>query len=186
MEEQVTSSHARTPRVFAGVADLADSVGEHLGHSGPHRVGHTEIRAFAEATGDRQWIHVDQERAAAGPYRTTVAHGYYLLAIMPAMLAEVFQVNGVGAVINTGVDQLRFHHPVPAGSMLTVAARLAAARTRRRGVAEMSVDVEVFVEGQPEPVCTAVVHSMVRPWAGGPKGESDQDRETVAQRAGSR
>jgi acyl dehydratase len=175
MEEQVTA-----PRVFAGVAELAGSVGEHLGRSGPHRVGHADIVAFAEATGDRQWIHVDQERAAAGPYRTTVAHGYYLLSIMPTMLAEIFRVDGVGAVINTGVDRLRFHHPVPAGSQLTVAARLAAVRTRRRGVAELSVDVEVFVDGQPEPACTAVVHSMVRPPSAAESGQY------VPERAGSR
>ena len=140
-------------------------MGKELGHSGPHRVGQHEITAFARATGDHQWIHVDPARAEAGPFGTTIAHGYYLLAVMPTLLAQIYRIDGVGAVINTGVDGLRFHRPVPVGSVIRARARLVAMHTHRRGVADISIGVEVLVEGNPEPACTAVVHCMVRPAA---------------------
>ena len=150
-------------QVFAGVAALADAVGQGLGHGAWHRVDQAAISRFAEATGDRQWIHVDTERAARGPFGRTVAHGYYLLAAMPVLLDEIFRVDGTGAVINTGVDRLRFHRPVPVDTRIRAAARLADVRVSRRGVAELSVEVTIEVEGVAEPACTAVVHSMVRP-----------------------
>lgn len=149
-------------RTFDGTAELAAAVGEELGYSRWHRVGPAEITAFAEATGDRQWIHVDPVRAADGPFGTLVAHGYYLLAAVPMLLAEVFEVVGVAAVVNTGVDALRFRRPVPAGSRIRAGARIAAVALRR-GVADLSLDVEVHRESVTGAVCTATVHSMVRP-----------------------
>ena len=151
------------PRRFDGVAELLAAAGEDLGRSEGHPVGQADIQAFAEATGDRQWIHVDPDRAATGPFGRTVAHGYYLLSLLPALLAEVFQIDGVGAVVNTGVDEFRFLRPVPVGSTVSVGARLASVTVRRRGVAELSVAVGVYLDEQTEPVCTGLVHWMVRP-----------------------
>lgn len=151
------------PRTFDGVDDLVAAVGEDLGRSGPHLVGQREIEAFADATGDRQWIHVDPARAETGPFGRTVAHGYYLVSILPAMFAEIFQIDGVGAMINTGVDEFRFLRPVPSGSTINVGVRLVSVRVRRRGVADLSLGVRFYLDTRPEPVCTGLVHCMLRP-----------------------
>ncbi|MET0135414.1 MAG: MaoC family dehydratase [Kibdelosporangium sp.] len=150
-------------RSFGSVAELAGATGDDLGWSAWHQVGQDVITAFAEATGDHQWIHVDQERALGGPFGRTIAHGYYLLAVMPTLLGEIYRVDDVGSVINTGVDQLRFHRPVPAGSLIRAHARMASVRVSRRGVAQLTVEVALHVDGLAEPVCTALVHCMVRP-----------------------
>jgi len=180
--ETATMAEQRSPRVFHGVPDLVAAIGADLGRSGRHLVGQPEIEAFAEVTGDRQWIHVDPVRAGASPFGNTVAHGYYILSIMTRLLAEVFRIEDIGMVINTGVDELRFLRPVPAGSLVSVGVRLAAARVRRRGVAELSLDVQVYLDDQDEPCATAVLHSMVRPPSGAVDGGSAQPVE----RAGSR
>ncbi|EWC62834.1 Acyl dehydratase [Actinokineospora spheciospongiae] len=150
-------------RIFQGVGELSAAAGEDLGVSAWHEVTQAEVDLFAEATGDRQWIHTDPERAATGPFGRTVAHGYYLLSVFPALLDEVFAIRGVGSVVNTGVDALRFHRPVPVGSRIRAMARLAEVRVSRRGVAELEVEAGIHVEGMPEPAATAVLHSMVRP-----------------------
>jgi len=154
----------RSPmRVFRNLDELAAAEGQELGRSTVRTVDQSVITAFADVTGDRQWIHVDSERAETGPFGRTVAHGYYLLAVLSGMLAEIYSVDGAGLVINTGVDALRFHRPVPVGSRISATARLAKVRPRRRGVAEVTIEAGVFVEGRNEPTCTALVHSMIRP-----------------------
>ena len=150
-------------RVFADVEELAAAQGQHLGHSPWYPVSQKTITLFAEATGDRQWIHVDPERAATGPFGRTVAHGYYLLAVLPALLGDVFTVERVGSVVNTGVDALRFHRPVPVDAQIRVGARLAEVTVSRRGVAELGVDAEIHLQGVDAPACTATVRSMIRP-----------------------
>ncbi|MFI7602135.1 MaoC family dehydratase [Actinoplanes sp. NPDC049681] len=150
-------------RVFDGVPALAGEVGRTLGVTPWRRLEQAEVSRFADATGDRQWIHVDPDRAAAGPFGGTIAHGYYLLSLVPALLAEIFEVRGVGAVINTGVRELRFRHPVPVGALFRAAARLDALETNRRGVADLALYVEFHLEGRTDPACTALVQQMVRP-----------------------
>jgi len=150
-------------RVFADVEELAAAQGQHLGHSPWYPVSQEAITLFAEATGDRQWIHVDPERAATGPFGRTVAHGYYLLGVLPALLGDVFTIERVGSVVNTGVDALRFLRPVPVGALIRVGARLAEVKVSRRGVADLAVETEVYVQGVDTPASTAVVRSMIRP-----------------------
>lgn len=150
-------------RVFADVEELAAAQGQHLGHSPWYPVSQETITLFAEATGDRQWIHVDPERAATGPFGRTVAHGYYLLAVLPALLGDVFTIERAGSVVNTGVDALRFHRPVPVDARIRVGARLAEVTVSRRGVAELGVEAEIHLQGLDSPACTATVRSMIRP-----------------------
>lgn len=152
-----------TPRVFDGVAGLALVLGGDVGRGGWREMTQVEVIAFAEATGDRQWIHVDPDRAAAGPFGRAIAHGYYLLSLLPVLMGEVFVVDGVGAVVNTGVDRLRFHRPVPVGARFRVSVQLAKIDVRRRGVAEVAFDVAVHVEDVADPAMTALVHQMIRP-----------------------
>lgn len=137
---------------------------------------HREVVAFAEATGDRQWIHVDPARAATGPFGAPVAHGYYLLSLLPVLLGELFTVNRVGAVVNTGVDRLRFHRPVLVGARFRVSARLAEVEARRRGVAELAIAVELHGDRDGEPALTALLRQMVRP----PMVRPAQPTETTA------
>jgi acyl dehydratase len=158
------------PRVFAGVSDLESEVGHELGASDWHELTQAEVLMFAEATGDRQWIHTDPERAASGPFGRPIAHGYYLLSLLPVLLAEVFTIEEAGALINLGVDQLRFHRPVPVGARFRAVARLDEVVKRgRRGVAELALAVDLCLEGGSAPVMTAIVRQMVRPpmaWSG--------------------
>ena len=150
-------------KVFDDVAALAGEAGLDLGVTPWRALGQAEVGRFAEATGDRQWIHVDPARAAAGPFGGTIAHGYYLLALIPTLLGELFELRGTGAVINTGVDALRFHRPVPVGARFRAGARVDAVDVNRRGVAELALHVEIQVEGREDPACTALVRQMVRP-----------------------
>jgi acyl dehydratase len=154
------------PRDFAGIAELAAAEGDELGTSDWHRVDQETVTAFGGITGDRQWIHLDPQRAAGGPFGQTIAHGYYLLSILSGLLAEIYQVRGTGLILHTGVDALRFHRPVRTGSLVRATARLDRVRLRRRGVAEVAVGAGLEVDGTAEPALTAQVLSMLRPPAG--------------------
>src|SRR5579875_1338926 len=100
-------------------------VGRHLGYSDYLLVDQERIDRFADATGDHQWIHVDPERAASGPFGTTIAHGYLTLSLVPLLLAQVLRVEGVAFGLNYGSNKVRFPAPVPAGSEVRLGALLA-------------------------------------------------------------
>src|ERR1700729_2882780 len=110
---------------ISGIEGLQDKVGAHLGYSDWHRITQEQVNLFAEATGDHQWIHVDVERAKAGPFGGPIAHGYLTLSLTPALLDEVLHVSGVAMGINYGLNKLRFPSPVPVGSKLRAGVTLA-------------------------------------------------------------
>ncbi|MFI7122711.1 MaoC family dehydratase [Amycolatopsis sp. NPDC049868] len=139
-------------RIFTSADELLSSVGERLGHSAWRLVEQDRINGFAEVTEDRQWIHVDAARAGDGPYGKPVAHGYLTLALSTVMLAEVFRVDGVGMMINKGLDRVRFHRPVPAGARIRIVADLASAKQRPRGFTEAAIDITAEIEGDKHPV----------------------------------
>src|ERR687883_336299 len=115
-------------RVFASPEDMRAAVGTELGVSGWVEVTQARIDAFAEATGDKQWIHIDPERAKReSPYRTTVAHGYLTLSMLPVFIYDVIRLDGVRRSVNYGSNRVRFPAPVPAGSRLRGCIRLVAA-----------------------------------------------------------
>src|ERR1700746_3189296 len=99
-----------------GITGLKEHVGEHLGYSEWREVTQDQVDKFADATGDHQWIHVDVERAKAGPFGGPIAHGYLTLSLAPALLDAVLEVSGVSMSINYGLNKLRFPSPVPVGS----------------------------------------------------------------------
>src|SRR5436190_80883 len=105
-------------RIFESLAELHEAVGEHLGYSGWHRIEQSRIDAFADATGDRQWIHVDPERAAHGPFGGTIAHGYLTLSLLPMLVAQIYRVSGVRMGVNYGLNRVRFPAPVPVDSLV--------------------------------------------------------------------
>ena len=147
--------------VFASPSDLLGAVGRHLGHSPWTTVDQQRIDLFAEATGDRQWIHVDPVAAASGPFGATIAHGYLTLALTNLLLPEIVTVEGISMGVNYGVNRVRFPQPVLVGSRLRASAVLASADELPGGAGVQAViTITVEIEGQPKPAC--VVESVSR------------------------
>ncbi len=136
--------------------DLAALVGQEIGRSQWHEVTQAQVRAFADATGDHQWLHVDEERAKAGPYGTTIAHGYLTLSLAPLLLAEAVQVEGCAAVVNYGIDRLRFPAPVPVGSRVRALVELLRADASADGV-QVVWRLTFEIEGGDKPACVAEI-----------------------------
>ena len=142
-------------RVFTAPEELCTAVGERLGISGYRQINQSQIDLFGQLTGDEQWIHNDPVRAGDGPFGSTVAHGFYILALLIAMFDEIFCVQGTDLVLNKGLDRLRFSRPVPVGAKVRAVADLAAAASRPRGFTEATVAVSVEIEGERRPAYTA-------------------------------
>jgi acyl dehydratase len=128
--------------------------GLELGPSGWIEVPQERIDAFAEATDDRQWIHVDPARAADGPFGTTVAHGYLTLSLLVPIGYELMPVEDARLVVNYGLDRVRFPAPVPAGSRVRGLLRIGES-TRVEGGVQVAVAATVEREGSEKPVCVA-------------------------------
>ncbi|HEU4422950.1 MAG TPA: MaoC family dehydratase [Pilimelia sp.] len=141
-------------REFASPADLQLAVGEHLGYSDWRVVDQAQVDAFAEATGDRQWIHTDPERARQGPFGSTIAHGYLVLSLVPSLTTEVYRVHGVRMAVNYGLNRVRFPSPVPTGAKVRAGIRLIAAEEIDGGVHVLN-EVTIEREGEPKPCCVA-------------------------------
>jgi acyl dehydratase len=142
-------------RVFASAEALAAAVGTELGVSGWFEITQERIDRFAEATGDRQWIHVDPERARReSPYGTTVAHGYLTLSLLPVFIYDVIRLDGVRQSVNYGSNRVRFPAPVPAGSRLRGRIRLATAEPMGAGL-RATLHTTVEIEGSERPACVA-------------------------------
>jgi acyl dehydratase len=133
-----------------------DLVGQHLGYSEWHVVDQATINLFADATGDHQWIHVDPERAAGGPFGRPIAHGYLTLSLVPVYLGEVLQVTGMSMGVNYGCNKVRFPAPVPVDSRLRVGVAVAEVENVTGGV-QAVLDVTMEVEGADKPSCVAQV-----------------------------
>src|ERR1700751_5970345 len=98
-----------------GIDGLKAKVGDHLGYSDYVQIPQEQVNLFAEATGDHQWIHVDVERAKAGPFGGPIAHGYLTLAPGPYFLPKMWRVEGFSMGVNYGCEKVRFPSPVPVG-----------------------------------------------------------------------
>src|SRR3954465_9660373 len=110
--------------IIDGIDGLKSKVGEHLGYSDYREITQEQVNLFAEATGDHQWIHVDPERAKAGPFGGPIAHGYLTLSLTPSMLPEVLIATGFSMGVNYGCEKVRFPSPVPVGSKLRLGAEM--------------------------------------------------------------
>ncbi len=135
---------------------LAVPAGTHFGRSSWWEITQDRIEAFADATGDHQWIHVDPSRAANGPFGTTIAHGYLTLSLAVPLVAEVLSVEGVAMGINYGTNRVRFPAPVPVGSRVRAAVQLISAEAIDGG-AQLTLRVEFELEASPKPGCVAEV-----------------------------
>lgn len=151
-----------TQRTIAGLDELGTLVGATLGHSGWVTVTQELVDGFADATGDHQWIHVDTDRAAGGPFGTTVAHGYLTVSLLPVLLKQAYQVTGLSMAVNYGSDRVRFPAPVPVGSRIRARADLLELTPRDRGMLART-HVQIDIEGRDRPGCTAVILSLLIP-----------------------
>lgn len=155
------SGQSSTPAVYEGISAFEQLVGKHLGYSGWLDVTQEQIDLFAEATGDDQWIHVDPERAAAGPYGRTIAHGYLTLSLVPILVRQIYRVTGLSMQVDYGSDKLRFPSAVPVDSRIRAGAELVKVEHDARG-ARATVRVTVEVEGSERPACVVdTISAMV-------------------------
>jgi len=113
------------------------------------------VNQFAEATGDHQWIHVDPQRAKTGPFGGTIAHGYLTLALAPRFIDEVLHIDAYDAVLNYGLNKVRFPAPVPVGAKIRAVITLISAQERAGGTVEATFGIRYEVEGRERPPCVA-------------------------------
>ncbi len=139
---------------YQRLADLAELVGQEVGVSDWITVDQARIDGFAEATGDRQWIHIDPVRAAAGPFGTTIAHGFLTLSLLPEMGASAMEIGDTRMGINYGLNRVRFTATVPVGSRLRGRFKLLAYEPIAGG-AQLTMEVTMQREGSDKPVCVA-------------------------------
>jgi acyl dehydratase len=148
---------------ITGLEALRAATGTELGVTEWHEVTQTAVDAFADATGDHQWIHVDPERAAQSPLGGTIAHGLYTLSLAPAMTSALLSFEGFAFALNYGYDRVRFPAPLPVGSRVRMRARLAAVEDVPGG-AQITIVQTFEREGADKPVCVA--ESLARVYGG--------------------
>jgi len=147
-------------RIFETLAELAACNGQEVAVSDWITITQQQVNLFAEATGDHQWIHVDVEKAAAGPFGGPIAHGFLTLSLLPRFFESSFDITGSRMGVNYGLNKVRFMAPVPVGSRLRGRMKLLAAEAIAGDGMQMSWEVTVEREGSAKPVCVA--ESLVR------------------------
>jgi acyl dehydratase len=139
-----------------GISGLKAKVGEHLGYSEWHEITQEQVNTFADATWDHQWIHVDVERANAGPFGGPIAHGYLTLSLAASLAPEICIVSGISMAINYGLDKVRFPSPVPVGSKIRAGGEMVSV-DEIAGGAQVSMRLTFEIEGGTKPVCVAEI-----------------------------
>jgi acyl dehydratase len=150
-------------RIFERPQDLVAAVGETLGASDWLEITQERIDLFADATGDHQWIHVDPDRAAAGPFGRTIAHGYLTLSLVNLFLPQILEVRGISMGVNYGSDKLRFPAPVPVGSRVRGRGELVEVEETKDGGVQAKIRVTVEIEGGARPGCVVETISRYYP-----------------------
>ena len=145
--------------VIPSLEEVEQYVGKPFGPSRWVEISQERINAFADATDDHQWIHTDPERAAReSPWKTTIAHGYLTLSLMPHLLTEVLAIGGWKTAVNTGLDKLRLSAPVPADSRVRLRAEIKDARALPKKGLRVTFAVRVEVEGSSKPAMLANIN----------------------------
>ncbi|MGI8775831.1 MAG: MaoC family dehydratase [Acidimicrobiales bacterium] len=142
-----------TPAVI-GLADLGSKLGDTLGHSSWRTITQDDVDTFAKLTGDEQWIHVDPERAKAGPFGGTISFGYFTLSLATVFLDEVVTVDGAELVLNYGSNRVRYPAPVPVGSRIRAGVEVAAVENTGSAV-QATFRLTFEVDGATKPGCVA-------------------------------
>ena len=145
-----------TARVINGADELKSLVGEHLGYSPYVEVTQEQVNLFADATGDHQWIHVDVEKAKAGPFGGPIAHGYLTLSLGPLLYPQVVTITGFSMGVNYGANKVRFPSPVPVGSKVRLGVKLLQVDDIPGGV-QTTLEFTFECEGASKPSCVAEI-----------------------------
>ncbi len=140
----------------SGVEGLRALVGQHIGYSDWHEVTQEQVNLFADATGDHQWIHVDVERAKAGPFGGPIAHGYLTLSLGPVLYPTIVRIEGFSMGVNYGANKVRFPAPVPVGARLRLGVKLLAVENIAGGV-QTTMEFTFECEGASKPSCVAEI-----------------------------
>lgn len=156
-------------RVFATPAGLIEGIGERFGPTDWLEIAQDRIDLFAQATEDRQWIHVDPARAEQGPFGGTIAHGYLTLSLVNHFLPQLIEVRGIAMGVNVGVDRLRFLAPVHSGASIRAVGELTAAAGAKGGV-QCTIRVTIEIDGAETPACVVDTISRYYPAPSVPTG----------------
>lgn len=160
----LSASEVITLRVIHSLEELDDSLGRPLAVSDWFEVDQQRIDAFAEVTGDRQWIHCDAERAMSeSPYGTTVAHGYLVLSLIATMAESCYRIDGFSSKLNYGLNRTRFIQPVPCGSRVRARFVPQAIHYKGEGRYQLLTDVAIELEDRQEPACVAQSLTLLMP-----------------------
>ena len=151
-----------TPLTLTSPAALLDAVGASLGPGAWFEVDQARIERFADATDDHQWIHVDVERAVAGPFGAPIAHGFLTLSLLTALATPLLEVGGVAMGVNYGFEKVRFLQPVTAGSRVRAVGTLASAEPSGSGIRVVQ-DLTVEIEGSERPALVAQWVTLIVP-----------------------
>ena len=141
-------------RIFSGVEELRAAAGSPVGVTDWITVDQNQVNLFADATGDHQWIHVDQARAEQGPFGTTIAHGFLTLSLLPMLIAKVYRIEGGKMGVNYGLNRVRFTAPVPVGSQVRGNVELLDVSDVTGGV-QVTTKVTVELAGSERPALVA-------------------------------
>ncbi|ALG13155.1 MaoC family dehydratase [Kibdelosporangium phytohabitans] len=147
-------------RVFKDADELAAAKGEVLGTGEWHEITQEAVNLFADATGDHQWIHVDVEKADAGPFGGPIAHGYMTLSLVPVLVRDIYQIENVAMVVNYGSNKVRFPSPVRVGARVRATSQLLDV-TDVQGGKQAITKVTVEIEGSGKPACVAEIVSRI-------------------------
>ena len=150
-------------RVFKTFDEVSEAAGQELGTSDWLTIEQDRVNAFADATGDHQWIHVDPERARDTPFGGTIAHGYYTLSLASRFIEDLLRVDGVAMMINYGLNKVRFPAPLPVGARVRMRLRLTAVDDVEGG-AQLTSELTFERDGGEKPVCVA--ESLSRAYTG--------------------
>ncbi|AXE81788.1 MaoC family dehydratase [Streptomyces atratus] len=142
------------PLTVNGIDEIKAQAGADLGHSSWLEILQPRVDTFADATGDHQWIHTDVQRAKAGPFGGTIAHGYLTLSLLIPLWSELLRVEGVSMAVNYGLNKVRFPSPVRVGAKVRAHGRVVSVEEVQGGV-EVVVDLTVEIDGSAKPACVA-------------------------------
>jgi acyl dehydratase len=145
---------------FSSIDELRNAAGTDLGYGEWITIDQDRINKFADATDDHQWIHLDAERAAAGPFKTTIAHGYLTLSMLPALTSGMLRVDGVRMAVNYGLNKVRFPAPLPVNSKIRGRVEIISVDEVDGGV-QVASRVTIEREGGDKPVCVAEALSRI-------------------------
>ncbi|GAA1547902.1 MULTISPECIES: MaoC family dehydratase [Brevibacterium] len=147
-------------RTLNGIDEITSLVGTELGSSEWMTIDQDAINTFADVTDDHQWIHIDEQRAADGPYGSTIVHGFFTLSLIPKFSSEIFTIEGVSIRVNYGLNKVRFAQPVPVGSRLRGTVSVNEVIPGDKGTQVILKHV-IEIEGEERPACIAEVVTLL-------------------------